>query len=96
MVTYHELYEVEAVYITDNAVTGVSTEQRWYTTFDLAEIESYAMVLQEDGEPYADRCEVIFKSGVALFIGVTYEQFGKVLKEYIKYQNSLNYNEKRQ
>jgi hypothetical protein len=79
--------EFEAIFIIDSehddydkAKLENNVEKMWFCEVDLNTVCSFSMVLDDNGEPYVDRCSILLDNGVEFVVHIGYEDFKRLLK----------------
>ena len=74
-----EIYEAKAVYFDEDS----KKEAEWYASILLGPVETWAMVIDDDGNPFPERTEVV-GGGYNITFLISYDEFSKTMKKFIE------------
>jgi len=75
-------YEFQVLYLLEDEFTkNDSIEKIWYSSIDLYSVSAYSMLLDGEGNPYADRTCLTLDSGIEFTVMMPYEDVAKLINK---------------
>ena len=74
-----EIYESKAIYFDEET----NKEAEWYMSLFLSSVQTWAMVLDDNGDPHPERTEIV-GNNYSVTLTISYDEFSRIMKEFNK------------